>query len=79
MLGDPQCTALREDGMQIAVIEFELTCPVHGTERMVVPVEFPRPRGCSHCFATLTARREIRRYLLDGPIPGNVGSEAWIG
>lgn len=65
--------------MQVPVIEFELTCPRHGKERMIVPAEFPRPRGCSHCFAPLTSRREVGRYLIDGPIPGNVGSEAWIG
>ena len=65
--------------MQVAVIEFELVCSRHGKELMVVPVEFPRPRGCSHCFAPLVSRREVRRYMIDGPIPGNVGSEAWIG
>ena len=66
--------------MRVEVIEFELSCPRHGKERMVVPAQSPRPRGCSHCFAPLSSRREIRRFTLENEeVPGNVGSEAWIG
>ncbi|MCK9518683.1 MAG: hypothetical protein M0R74_06625 [Dehalococcoidia bacterium] len=64
--------------MRVEVIEFELTCPKHGKDLMVVPVQFPRPRGCRHCFAPLTERRELRRYFMES-VPDNVGSEAWIG
>ncbi|MGE5597033.1 MAG: hypothetical protein ACM3S1_13495 [Hyphomicrobiales bacterium] len=65
--------------MQVEVIEFELTCPRHGRELMVVPVRFPRPQGCRHCFAPLTSRREIRRFMMETPVPDTVPSEAWIG
>lgn len=67
--------------MQVEVIEFELTCPEHGTDRMIVPVQFPRPAACRHCFARLTERREVRRFTVDPPFPASVsaGSEAWIG
>jgi len=67
--------------MQVEVIEFELTCPEHGTERIIVPVQFPRPQGCRHCFARLTDRHEVRRFVLETPLPEEVtvGSEAWIG
>lgn len=64
--------------MRVEVIEFELTCPTHGVERMIVPVQFPRPRGCPHCFAPLVARHELRRFVTEF-VPGDVGSEVWIG
>ncbi len=65
--------------MNTAVIEFELTCSVHGPHKMLVPSEFPRPQHCAHCLLPLAERRELRRFVMSGPIPTQVGSEAWIG
>lgn len=65
--------------MNIEVIEFELVCADHGAHKILVPVELPRPHRCAHCFLLLTSRREIRRFRMEGPLPGAVGSEAWIG
>lgn len=65
--------------MNIEVIEFELRCPDHGTHKTLVPVELPRPGHCAHCFLPVTGRRELRRFSMAGPLPGHVGSEAWIG
>ncbi|MEP7216996.1 MAG: hypothetical protein ABI782_12145 [Anaerolineaceae bacterium] len=65
--------------MQIDVIEFELACSAHGIHKVLVPVEFPRPRNCAHCFLPAVARREIRRFSLSQPLPSLVGSEAFIG
>jgi hypothetical protein len=65
--------------MHIDVIEFELRCPVHGSHRTVVPVELPWPKHCVHCFLPVSERRELRRYTIDGPVPGFLGSEVLIG
>ena len=65
--------------MHIDVIEFELVCREHGPHKMLVPVELPRPRRCAHCFLPLESRTELRRFSMEGPLPGAVGSEAWIG
>ncbi|MBI2766781.1 MAG: hypothetical protein HYX53_12850 [Chloroflexi bacterium] len=65
--------------MHLEVIEFELTCKVHGHHKTIVPVELPRPRNCVHCFLPLTGRRELRRFSMEGPLPDAVGSELWIG
>ena len=64
--------------MQVDVIEFELVCAEHGAHKMLVPVEFPRPTNCAHCFLPAT-RREMRRLTLSQPLPSPVGSEAFIG
>ena len=64
--------------MQVDVIEFELVCVEHGAHKMLVPVEFPRPTNCAHCFLPAT-RREIRRLSLSQPLPSPVGSEAYLG
>ena len=64
--------------MQVDVIEFELVCAEHGAHKMLVPVEFPRPTNCAHCFLPAT-RREMRRLSLSQPLPSPVGSEAFIG
>jgi len=71
----------RERGaaVNIDVIEFELTCQVHGPHKTLVPAELPWPRNCVHCFLPLTGRRELRRLVVSGPIPNQVSSEAWIG
>ena len=65
--------------MQIDVIEFELVCEEHGTHKVLVPVEFPRPYNCAHCFLPAVSRRELRRFAMNQPIPSAVGSEAFIG
>ncbi|MGI8925341.1 MAG: hypothetical protein ACR2HN_01690 [Tepidiformaceae bacterium] len=65
--------------MQIEVIEFELDCDIHGTHKTLVPVEFPRPKHCAHCFLPLAGRRELRRLSIEGPLASPIGSEAWIG
>jgi hypothetical protein len=65
--------------MHIDVIEFELVCPEHGTQRTITPACAPRPHYCVHCFLPVTKRRAIRRYATEGPLPTAVGSEAWIG
>ncbi len=65
--------------MRLEVIEFELRCSDHGAHKILVPVELPRPRNCAHCFLPLTGRTELRRFSMEGPLPGAVGSEAWIG
>ncbi len=65
--------------MKIEVIEFELVCREHGAHKTLVPVECPRPRRCAHCFLPLERRAELRRFSMEGPLPGAVGSEAWIG
>ena len=64
--------------MHIDVIEFELTCSEHGAHRLLVPVELPRPHVCAHCFLP-AARREIRRFTLEGPLPKALGNEAFVG
>lgn len=65
--------------MQVVVIEFELMCPAHGRDVMVVPVQYPRPAGCPHCFAPLAWRRELRRFAMDVQPTKSVDTEAWIG
>ena len=65
--------------MHIEVIEFELVCSEHGAHKTLVPVELPRPQRCAHCFLPLLSRSELRRFSMEGPLPGAVGSEAWIG
>lgn len=65
--------------MNIDVIEFELTCDIHGSHKILVPVELPRPRHCAHCFLPVTGRRELRRFSMSGPLPNQVSSEAWLG
>lgn len=64
--------------MHIEVVEFELICREHGTHKLILPVELPRPRNCVHCFEPAELR-EIRRISMGGPLPGGVGSEAFIG
>ena len=64
--------------MRVDVIEYELACPQCGKHKTILPVEGARPSRCVHCFLPIT-RRELRRYQLDGPLSGSVGSEAWIG
>jgi hypothetical protein len=64
--------------MNIEVIEFELTCEEHGTHRVLVPVELPRPRACAHCYLP-AQRRELRRFLMAHPLPRAFGGEAFIG
>ncbi|MBE7520500.1 MAG: hypothetical protein HS107_14780 [Thermoflexaceae bacterium] len=68
-----------EDVMDIDVIEFELTCDIHGPHKVLVPAVLPRPRHCAHCFLPVTARREVRRFSMAGPLPDQVSSEAWLG
>jgi hypothetical protein len=65
--------------MNIDVIEFELHCDIHGLHRTIVPLQSPWPRNCAHCFRPLRERREIRRFVMAGPLTADVGSEAWIG
>ena len=65
--------------VNINVIEFELTCRIHGPHKTIVPTELLWPRNCAHCFLPVTARRELRRFSMSGPLPGHIGSEAWIG
>ncbi len=65
--------------MHIDVIEFELTCAAHGVHRTIVPAVLPWPKNCAHCFLPLAARRELRRFQMEGPLPSAVGGEAWIG
>lgn len=73
-----QSAAMGGVKMHMEVIEFELTCAAHGKHRVLVPVELPRPRACAHCF--LPAERiEIRRLILDGPLPSALGNEAFVG
>lgn len=64
--------------MRIEVIEYELTCVVHGAHRLLVPVEVPRPHVCAHCYLPAD-RRELRRFMIDGPLPTALGNEAWVG
>ena len=64
--------------MRIEVIEYELTCAVHGAHRLLVPVEVPRPHVCAHCYLPAD-RRESRRFMIDGPLPTALGNEAWVG
>ena len=64
--------------MRIEVIEFELSCPEHGAHRLIVPVELPRPKACAHCFLPAD-RIEIRRFVIDGPLPAALGNEAGVG
>ena len=64
--------------MRIEVIEFELSYPEHGAHRLIVPVELPRPKACAHCFLPAD-RIEIRRFVIDGPLPAALGNEAWVG
>jgi len=64
--------------VRIEVIEFELSCPEHGAHRLIVPVELPRPKACAHCFLPAD-RIEIRRFVIDGPLPAALGNEAWVG
>lgn len=64
--------------MQIDVIEFELVCREHGAHRIIVPAQSPYPRYCAHCFRRAT-RHELRRFVMQGPLPAHLGSEAWIG
>jgi hypothetical protein len=64
--------------VNIEVIEFELQCPEHGAHRLIVPVELPRPRRCAHCFLPV-GRRELRRFMIEGPLPSALGNEAYIG
>ncbi len=72
-------TGERGAAVNINVIEFELTCGTHGPHKTLVPAELPWPRNCAHCFLPLTGRRELRRFIMSGPIPNQVSSEAWIG
>lgn len=65
--------------MQVEVIEFEISCPDHGAHRIIVPVQSPWPRYCAHCFLPARSRRELRRFVMQGPLPAHLGSEAWIG
>jgi hypothetical protein len=65
--------------VHIDVIEFEMTCPIHGPQRTIAPVEGPRPHNCVHCFAAVIERHELRRFSMEGPLPNAVASEAWIG
>lgn len=67
------------DEMKIDVIEFELICREHGMHNVLVPVEFPRPHNCAHCFLPAVSQREIRRFSMNQPLPSPVGSEAFIG
>jgi len=64
--------------MNIEVIEFEIVCPEHGANRVLVPVELPRPCRCVHCFLP-AERREIRRFKMEGPLPSALGNEAYVG
>jgi hypothetical protein len=64
--------------MHIEVIEFELNCAEHGEHRILVPVELPRPAACAHCYLPAT-RRELRRFIMDGPLPAALGNDAWVG
>lgn len=64
--------------MRIEVIEFELTCAAHGVHRVLVPVELPRPRACAHCYLP-AERKEIRRFMMEGPLPAALGNEAFVG
>jgi hypothetical protein len=59
-------------------MEFELTCAEHGAHRVLVPVELPRPCRCAHCFLP-AERRELRRFILEGPLPSALGNEAYVG
>jgi hypothetical protein len=65
--------------MHFDVIEFELVCSAHGVHKILVPIELPRPQRCAHCFLPLVNRRELRRFSMEGPLPGTVGGEVWIG
>ena len=65
--------------MQIDVIEFELTCSVHGSHKILVPIEFPRPSHCAHCFLPLQSRLELRRLSINHQLPSRISSEAFIG
>jgi hypothetical protein len=65
--------------MQIDVIEFALVCSAHGEHKILVPIEFPRPRNCAHCFLPVDSRRELRRFSINHQLPSPVGSEAFIG
>lgn len=65
--------------VQIDVIEFELICRKHGVHKTLIPSVAPRPLYCAHCFLPVEARRELRRFAIDGPLPSPVGTEAWIG
>ena len=69
---------MRRRNVHIEVIEFELTCPVHGEHRVVMPVELPRPHRCAHCFLP-AEQRELRRFVMEGPLPAALGNEAWVG
>jgi len=73
-LGQPEGSTVN-----IEVIEFEMICRVHGSHKTIAPVQLPRPRYCVHCFLPVVERRELRRVLMELPLPNNVGSEAWIG
>ncbi|GBD24020.1 MAG: hypothetical protein RMK15_08900 [Chloroflexota bacterium] len=64
--------------MEVAVIEFELTCPEHGAHRTIVPAKLPWPRACVHCFRP-AQRREVRRFTVEWPPDSPVGGEAYIG
>lgn len=64
--------------VHIEVIEFELTCAEHGIHRLLVPVELPRPHCCAHCYLP-AERRELRRFMLEGPLPNAIGNEVWVG
>jgi hypothetical protein len=65
--------------VNIEVIEFEMICRVHGSQKTIVPAQLPRPRYCVHCFLPVVERRELRRLITELPLPDSVGSEAWIG
>jgi len=51
---------------------------VRGAHRLLVPVEVPRPHVCAHCYLPAD-RRELRRFMIDGPLPTALGNEAWVG
>lgn len=64
--------------VHIEVIEFELTCAQHGAHRVIVPVELPRPKACAHCFLP-AERRELRRFVVEGPLTEAFGGEVFVG
>jgi hypothetical protein len=65
--------------MRVEVIEFDVECPTHGHDRVVVEACMPRPHRCSRCARPLTARVPLQRYNTDLPVPSGVGPEAFLG
>lgn len=65
--------------MRVEVIEFDVECPTHGHDRVVLEACLPRPGRCSRCGRPLIARVPIQRYSADLPLPTGVGPEAFLG